>query len=282
MHLNVTCWPKTFRPRMQTLFCEFRQRLYDQDFSQTPDSPLNPTHVTRTTAHSAKGLEWDHVEICDDILDLSAKSVAESLPATVCHPSFLMKMPSEVKSEEYPFLKTSTGNNRKGWQFALSPFQDVCINLLYVALTRARTTLSVPSSMTKLLEEFDMLHYLVGTYIRDASGVDGRKVPLSADGPVMMMGKNMLTKGDVWNLYQDLCVPLRNELEIADTMMIIPSLFADRVGENLEIKLEEEHRKQALLSVAVQPDVFQGAVDPLIFGGAVDMFGNEVAKCFDC
>ncbi len=226
--------------------------------------------IILTTVHSAKGLEWDHVELCDDLLQLS---IAESLPELVRHPSFLTTMPSENKSEKSVSQKTPGGDKRKGWQFVLHPWRDQCINMLYVALTRARKILSVPSSIASLLEDFDRLHNHVGTYMRDASGADRRKVPMGSDGPVMMMGKTMLkNKGDVWNLYHDLVVPLRKELEVADDVMILPSLFADRADEKLEIKFEEKQRRRASVG-----DV----VDPQIFGGAIDMFGNAVAKCFD-
>lgn len=54
-----------------------------------------------------------------------------------------------------------------------------------------------------------MLHCLLDTYTRNASGADGRKVPLSKDEPVMIMGEKQLSTSDVWNFYHNLCVPLR-------------------------------------------------------------------------
>jgi hypothetical protein len=218
--------------------------------------------IILTTVHSAKGLEWDHVELCDDLLQLS---VAESLSELVRHPLFLTTMPSENKSKKSTPQMTQGGDKRKGWQFVLHPWQDQCINMLYVALTRARKTLSVPSSITNLLEDFDRLHYLVGTFMTDASGAYGRKVPLSCDGPVMMMGKTTLkNKGDVWNLYHDLVVSLRNELEVADDMMILPSLFVDREAEppterNVEqaskFEDEEQRRQVAGASTVVHANI---------------------------
>ena len=53
-----------------------------------------------------------------------------------------------------------------------------------------------------------MLHCLLGTYVRNVSGAAGRKVPLSKDGSVMIMAEKQFSKGDVWNYYHDICVPL--------------------------------------------------------------------------
>jgi len=216
--------------------------------------------IILTTVHSAKGLEWDHVIICDDLYP--NLTVAERLPAIIRHPSFLASC-DNVKSEKFASLKMSTGENRKGWQFDLNPWQDQEINMLYVALTRARRTLSVPSCVINILELFDRLHYLVGTFISDASSCvnEGRKMPLSTDGPVrvMMMGKAGLTlknKGDVWNLYHDLVVPLRKEWNIANDMMILPSLFVDCDAEQLKNKFEQEEQQQQQRQevVPVQPN----------------------------
>lgn len=130
----------------------------------------------RTTCHSAKGLEWDHVEIADDILDIST-SFTDSQPAILRHPSFL-------KSPE-----TSKGEKRKGYQFVLDRWRDQHINMLYVAMTRARKTLSVPRSTKMLLQDFDRLHFLVGHFKKDAFGEDARKMPSSDDESMIMMGK---------------------------------------------------------------------------------------------
>jgi hypothetical protein len=46
-----------------------------------------------------------------------------------------------------------------------------------------------------------MLHCLLDTYTRNASGADGRKVPLSKDEPVTIMGEKQLSTSDVWNFY---------------------------------------------------------------------------------
>lgn len=221
---------------------EFKSRVLTNKCSE------EDANIILTTVHSAKGLEWDNVIICDDLYP--NLTVTESLSAIIRHPSFLASC-DNVKSETFACLKMSTGENRKRWQFDLNSWQVQDINMLYVALTRARRTLSVPASVKNILELFDRLHYLVGTFIRDASSCvnEGRKMPLSSDGPVrmVMMGKIGLTlknKGDVWNLYHDLVVPLRKEWNIANHMMILPSLFVDCDAEKLESKFKQEEQQQ--------------------------------------
>lgn len=187
------------------------------------------------------------------MLDLNAESFSESLPTELRHPSFLKAMPAQVKSEHSDAgLKTdssieiSQGVMRKGWQFNLSQWSDQSINLLYVACTRARKTLSVPNSIKTLLEEFDKLHFLVDSFKKDASGIDGRKLPLSTDESMMVIPKanKKIDKGDVWNLYHDLCLPLRKEMGIGDDSMIVPSLFPECKNESTEEKIQENLVKE--------------------------------------
>lgn len=192
--------------------------------------------IILSTMHSSKGLEWDHVEVCDDILNLSSVSFADNVPEKLHH------TPSFLKTTE-----TSNGDRRKGWQFSLSEYQDQGINGLYVALTRARMTLSVPNSIKMLLQDFDRIHYLVESFKKDAaSSVDGsRKVPLNSDETMIVVGKKgrILNKGEVWDLYHDLIDPLRKELCIADDCNILPVLFPECKDEDTEAKIEYEEMK---------------------------------------
>jgi len=218
--------------------------------------------IILTTCHSAKGLEWDHVEVCDDLLDLPAASFTDSGPSATHHPSFLKAMPGQIKSEAQSASKKCEGVYRKSWQFILSDYQDGEINKLYVALTRAKKTLSVPPSIKVMLEEFDKFHFLVGTYKNDA-------LAKSSDSSTMLIKKkDNLTKGEVWNLYHDLCHPLRNELEVPEDSMILPHLFPDDEIEPVENKIEEEQEAVKLEAVG-QPD----GTTPVV---------ESVADLFDC
>lgn len=219
--------------------------------------------IILTTCHSAKGLEWDHVEICNDLLDLSLTSYKESLGSTIRHPSFLKVTPGQTKSETP--LEISKGDTRSGWQFALSSFKDEDINCLYVALTRAKKTLCVPQSIKLFLQDFDRFHYLVGTFKKDASGECGRKVPLSSDASMILLEKTneKLTKGQLWNLYYDLVDPLRKECDVQGESTILQSLFTDCVDESMAVELDTEVKAEG------QPDIITS--------------GNpSVADLFDC
>lgn len=211
------------------------------------------------------------------------------------HPSFLKAMPGQVKSEttaenseasqvnvksETVSVKSETavpmeiskGDYRKGWQFILGKYatSDAEINKLYVAITRARKTISVPKSIKMLLQDFDHLHFLVEGFKNDASGVGGREVPSSNDESSIMIGMTpkKLTKGEVWNFYHDLCLPLREELGVPGDSMILPSLFPECKDESMENKFEGEQKKPA-----VKPE---GQLD------AMKSNNVNVADYFDC
>ena len=97
-----------------------------------------------------------------------------------------------------------------------------------MALTRARVTLSIPKSIKTLLQDLDRIHYLVETFKKDAAGVDGRGMPSSNDESMIVIGTKgrKLSKGDVWDLYHDICLPLRKELGMSsDDCSILSSLF---------------------------------------------------------
>ena len=167
---------------------------------------------------SGKQIALDHklLQIDIDSEQISIQtSFNDNLPRKLRHPSFLKTM------------ETSSGSGRKGWQFILNEFRDEGINVsgnvpmksielicdgqldihstdsflfyslsphlkgLYVALTRARVTLSIPKSIKTLLQDLDRIHYLVETFKKDAAGVDGRGMPSSNDESMIVVG----TKG---------------------------------------------------------------------------------------
>jgi len=73
-----------------------------------------------------------------------------------------------------------------------------------------------------------------------------------------------LTKGDVWNLYHDLCLPLRKELDIPDDCAMMKSLFPDECDEDYAetIVLEAERNGTVAKRVMGQPDTTGlGAID---------------------
>ena len=126
-----------------------------------------------------------------------------------------------------------------------------------------------------LLQDFDRLHFLVGQFEKDALGAEGRKVPSSDDESMMMMGKGnkskKLTKGEVWNLYHDVCVPLRKEMGIPDDCMIMPTLFPEDFEDSMDIEFEEEKEEEECeVRAKAEPDT--AAMDKK----------DDVADFFDC
>mmetsp|Transcript_42132 Transcript_42132/g.88438 ORF Transcript_42132/g.88438 Transcript_42132/m.88438 type:complete len:86 (-) Transcript_42132:310-567(-) len=85
---------------------------------------------------------------------------------------------------------------------------------------------------------------------------------------MLIKKKDNLTKGEVWNLYHDLCHPLRNELEVPEDSMILPHLFPDDEIEPVENIIEEEQEAVKLEAVG-QPD----GTTPVV---------ESVADLFDC
>ena len=163
-----------------------------------------------TTCHAAKGLEWDYVEVCDDFLNLRE----------LC---YVCSKPEQLKP---PFMKDSNMHidakpiRRRGWQFALSAQGDD-LNLLYVACTRAKKILSLPETIQRLLLECDLLHYCVNDFKK------ATVKPFENDESTLLLPRDFsrLSKGEVWALHQDLCLPLRVELGVDDDCTIMKSLF---------------------------------------------------------
>ena len=163
----------------------------------------------RTTCHSAKGLEWDNVEICDDFLDLLRGSYTQNAPTKI-GPEFLSTKICE--------------KSRAGWQLNLQAYGDD-VNLLYVAMTRAKKMLVVPPSVKKFFADADFIHYLIKDMMKTIKGTD--KDDLTSFTSVNQKNKNggRLSKLELWNLYIDVIKPLRKELCIKEDYGIMDSLF---------------------------------------------------------
>ncbi len=126
------------------------------------------------------------------------------------------------------FLSTDVCKKpRAGWQMNLQAYGDD-INLLYVACTRAKKTLVLPQTITSFFADVDVIYYLVRNMLRPAEGTDN-KLPAKDDvsnyTSLNKKGKNdgRLTKGELWDLYNDLCKPLRAELGVGEDEGILNS-----------------------------------------------------------
>lgn len=166
----------------------------------------------RTTCHSAKGLEWDNVEVCDDFIDLAAKSYTQNAPHRI-GPEFLSS--DDCKKP------------RAGWQLNLQAYGDD-INLLYVACTRAKKTLVMPETIKRFFADVDLIHYLVRDMLKATKG-DSKVIPtkddLSSYTSLNNKSKNdgRLSRGELWDLFNDVCKPLRDELGVEGDDVILKS-----------------------------------------------------------
>lgn len=103
------------------------------------------------------------------------------------------------------------------------------INLLYVACTRAKKTLVVPQTITSFFADVDVIYYLVRNMMKTTKG-DSKAIPskgdLSSYTSLNKKGKNdegRLTKGELWDLFNDVCKPLREELGVGEDDGILNS-----------------------------------------------------------
>lgn len=91
--------------------------------------------VLLSTTHQAKGLEWDRVEVEADFIELDVqKKAPPQLSSIIGFESMPLPNPNKVEFE-----------------FALAPYGDD-LNLWYVAITRARKELLLPSRYWALIE----------------------------------------------------------------------------------------------------------------------------------
>ena len=182
-------------------------------------------------------------------MDLNAASFNDALGKEYLHhPSFLKAVPGNNAESES--VETSKGDVRNDWQFVLDKMKDGDINLLYVAMTRARKTLSIPESIKTLLQEFDHYHDRVVGYKKAGFG---RKLPTATDESRIVIGgkkSQPLKKDQLWNLYHDLCAPLRKEMGISEDSKIVHTLFPECKDEDkyIEGEFEEEQAEQKVKS----------------------------------
>ena len=164
--------------------------------------------------------EWDFVQVCDDFINLHEKSYVCNTPAQF-RPPFLSDS-NNLQNDVKPVRRSS-------WQFAISSYDDE-LNFIYVACTRAKKVLSLPKTIEGVLREYDLLHYCVNDFKKAAVK------PLENEESMMVLSrdKKKLSKGEVWALYHDLCLPLRKELGVEDDCNIMKSLFAEDDEDDLE------------------------------------------------
>ena len=157
---------------------------------------IGEAQVILSTVHAAKGMEWDNVYVCGDIF----------------HRNF---DPSKLI-----FKKNK-------WQFQLKSWGDE-LNLLYVACTRAKKTLSIPYPLYNILDTFDTLHHVFLA----------KELYKPSDNMSDMDEKNQLnlfcinlSKKDIIEIFKTLVLKLRFENRLSPFQKLSTSLICDMQNE---------------------------------------------------
>ena len=173
--------------------------------------------IILTTCHSAKGMEWDNCQLLDDFVGLYSFTDRDRDKKEVDHSTF--DSPLSPMSQDFTPDAKRKGKTRNRWQFDVPPYGD-SVNLLYVACTRAKKTLSIPPKLRKLYAELDALTSIVNLW--QAKFIDeGEDLSLSVgdeDTQYVDVKKDSrnLNKKEICQLYSDICVPLRDEAGLTD------------------------------------------------------------------
>jgi len=152
--------------------------------------------VTISTCHAAKGMEWDNVELCDDFVDVSK-------------------------------MKIGKGHG----EFDFRQWGDD-VNLLYVACTRAKRILSIPSSLCKVFKIFDSIHdALSGQMDRgydcfiSNNSANIRRVCECLRESLRKEPKD-ISVADINAIWESLCKPLRKELGVNGIAKLSEFIFS--------------------------------------------------------
>ena len=177
-----------FRDKTMEVMALFEREVMDRKYT------AEEADVILTTAHAAKGMEWNNVQVCEDFDD-----------------------PFEVSCDGPPVPNRggSSTAKRSSWQFRIKPWGDE-VNLLYVACTRAKKLLSISSSIKSFLQDCDTLH----DFVRCMKLFKVSDVTKSSE--FVGFGRNQpFSVGEVLDLYQDVIVPLRaeNKLQTKERLM---------------------------------------------------------------
>jgi hypothetical protein len=185
-YLSTYAFVLQYKTRTLQAMESFRTHVIERQFEATE------ADIILTTCHAAKGMEWDNVQLCEDFIDLDTYMQCTSL-------------------------------SEKPWRFGFPSWGDD-VNLLYVACTRAKRQLSIPSSSILIVwENFDALHqwYL----LREMN------IAVSLDDLELEGSESFPDEESVVALYEDLVRPLRIEYGLEPHQMLVDTLI-DLNGES--------------------------------------------------
>ncbi len=188
------------------VICAFRERtmeamnLFEEEVMNKAYS-ADEADIILSTTHAAKGMEWDNVQVCDDFTDEVSKVDRKGPPRIVVENGKRSKIPNT-------------------WQFATKNYGDD-LNLLYVACTRAKRLLSIPTSLKTLLQQCDMLHDILQAKQRVKQEHQAKKQKTAG----IILFEKQLTNEEASDLYTQLFAKLRKEAGVPDTQGMLDTLL---------------------------------------------------------
>jgi superfamily I DNA/RNA helicase len=211
-YLSTYTFVEHYKTRTLQAMESFRTHVIERQVEATE------ADIILTTCHSAKGMEWDNVQLCEDFIDLNKYKRCISLP-------------------------------EKLWQFGFPSWGDD-VNILYVACTRAKRQLSIPSSsILKVWKNFDSLHQW---YLRRDTNMAVSLDDLEFDG-----AGGILDEHSALALYKDLVKPLRIEYSLKPHQLLVDTLI-DLDGE----PDDGESDGDVAMTTATNPNLDAGHVTP--------------------
>jgi superfamily I DNA/RNA helicase len=139
----------------ETALCQFQKDVLEGGHGE------NEADIILSTIHSAKGREWPVVELCDDVSALVGFVVTDvAAPARAADPpEFIgMNRPTPSADTNGPtdwatrMRRWEVASQTKRAKFALKDDSSNCINLWYVAVTRAKRRLVLPWQFQQLVQ----------------------------------------------------------------------------------------------------------------------------------
>ena len=138
---------------------KFKEHVLDKKYTQ------EEADVVLSTVHSAKGMEWDNVELCDDLSMLSAIKVVG------CDQRGLPERRASFNSASSPKA-----------MFDFADYGDD-LNMWYVAVTRAKRRLSLPSQFKQLVDDFRSIAQFAASAANASPGAAAAATSPSASQP---------------------------------------------------------------------------------------------------
>lgn len=213
---------KTYKEQTMAAVKRFKEEVIDTNYS------VDESDLILSTCHAAKGMEWDHVQVLDDFIDLANYDCYKSNQRLGFRPA---NKRQKVSS--------------KPWKFGFDSWGDD-LNLAYVACTRAKRTLSISSFLMKVIRDFD--HILAWK----AAGLTSAELPLIEGLAHRRAG---VTPQELEDIYSSLVVKFRKEVGVSDECRLLEYLLPSNEAESMdgaEVKTDNTPETVAAQVIPVQ------------------------------